>query len=258
MRRIIIAACLSILLLYFLFWAAASIAQAQVYRYVDEKGTTHFTDNPQKSGYRALKGFAEFWASKDSDKYHYSSCKWSQKISLSNLIKFSSPEKAREAGYVPCRVCNPPLPLRPEMGSETRNFPKSEKDVQQIYCTQVTDGDTIVVNMNGKKEKIRLIGVNTPETRDPRKPVEYFGKEASLFTRNTVLGKEVRLEFDQRKRDKHRRLLAYVYLTDGTFLNAEIIRQGYGFAYAVYPFKYMEEFRKLEKEARENNRGLWK
>jgi micrococcal nuclease len=72
-----------------------------------------------------------------------------------------------------------------------------------------------------------------------------------------VEGKEVRLEYDQTRRDRYNRVLAYVYLMDGTFLNAEIIKQGYGFAYTKYPFKYMEEFRAYEREARENERGLW-
>jgi micrococcal nuclease len=110
---------------------------------------------------------------------------------------------------------------------------------------------------DGRKEKVRLIGVDTPETVHPQKPVEYFGKEASAFTRRMVEGKEVRLEFDWQQRDKYGRLLAYVYLPDGSFLNAEIIKQGYGFAYTRFPFKYLEEFRQCEKEAREQKRGLW-
>lgn len=72
-----------------------------------------------------------------------------------------------------------------------------------------------------------------------------------------VEGKRVRLEYDWERRDKYGRTLAYVYLEDGTFLNAEIIRQGYGFAYTRFPFKYLEEFRNLETEAREAGRGLW-
>ena len=129
---------------------------------------------------------------------------------------------------------------------------------QESYlCTRVIDGDTIVVDMSGKEERVRLIGVDTPETVHPEKPVEYFGKEASEFTKNMVEGKELRLEYDWQKRDKYGRLLAYVYLMDGTFLNAEIIKQGYGFAYTKFPFKYLEEFRKYEREARESGRGLW-
>jgi micrococcal nuclease len=130
---------------------------------------------------------------------------------------------------------------------------------QNFYlCTRVIDGDTIIVNIEGKKEKVRLIGVDTPETVHPNKPVEYFGKEASEFTKKMVEGKKVRLEYDWQKRDKYGRLLAYVFLTDGTFLNAEIIKQGYGFAYTKYPFKYLDEFRRYEREARENGRGLWR
>jgi micrococcal nuclease len=130
---------------------------------------------------------------------------------------------------------------------------------QNFYlCTRVIDGDTIIVDMDGKEERVRLIGVDTPETVHPSKPVEYFGKEASEFTKSMVEGKKVRLEYDWQRRDKYGRLLAYIYLEDGTFLNAEIIKQGYGFAYTRFPFKYLEEFRQYEREARENGRGLWK
>lgn len=122
-------------------------------------------------------------------------------------------------------------------------------------CLRVIDGDTIVIEGN---EKVRLIGVDTPETVHPKKPVQYFGKEASAFTKKMVEGKQVRLEYDWQRKDKYGRTLAYVYLEDGTFLNLEIIKQGYGFAYIKYPFKFLEEFRQAEKEARENKRGLWK
>ncbi len=97
-----------------------------------------------------------------------------------------------------------------------------------FFCSHVVDGDTIIVETNNKNEKVRLIGVDTPETVHPLKPVEDFGKEASDFTRRMVEGKKVRLEFDWQLRDKYGRLLAYVYLGKGTFLNAEIIKQGYG------------------------------
>lgn len=129
---------------------------------------------------------------------------------------------------------------------------------QDFYlCTRVVDGDTIIVKMNGTEERVRLIGVDTPETVHPVKPVEYFGKAASAFTKQMAEGKKVRLEYDWQKKDKYGRLLAYVYLEDGIFLNAEIIKQGYGFAYTRFPFKYLDDFRKYEREARENIRGLW-
>ena len=120
--------------------------------------------------------------------------------------------------------------------------------------TRVVDGDTIVVAGVGT---VRLIGVDTPETVDPRAPVQFFGKEASEFTRRMAEGKAVRLEFDAQGTDKYQRTLSYVYLSDGTFLNAEIVKQGYGHAYVKYPFKYLEQFRGYEREAREGQRGLW-
>ena len=131
-------------------------------------------------------------------------------------------------------------------------------NAQAFYlCTRVVDGDTLIVKMDNMKDRVRLIGVNTPETVHPEKPVEYFGKEASAFTKEMVEGKKVLLKYDFQKRDKYGRLLAYVYLEDGRLLNAEIIKQGYGFAYTKYPFTYLDAFREYEKEARDNKRGLW-
>ena len=127
---------------------------------------------------------------------------------------------------------------------------------KEIYgVKRVIDGDTIELT-NG--ESVRLIGGDTPETKHPYKPVEYFGEEAYRFTKRMVEGKKVRLEFDWQERDRYGRLLAYVYLMDGRFVNAEIIKQGYGHAYTKYPFKFLEEFRHYEREARGNKIGLWK
>ena len=119
---------------------------------------------------------------------------------------------------------------------------------------RVVDGDTIIVSGVGR---VRLIGVDTPESVDPRRPVEFFGKEASAFTRRLVDGQRVRLEYDWEGTDRYGRTLAYVYLPDGTLVNAEIIRRGYGHAYTRFPFKYLERFRQFEREARTAGRGLW-
>jgi len=127
---------------------------------------------------------------------------------------------------------------------------------QDYYeVSKVVDGDTIRLE-NG--ETVRLIGIDTPETVHPSKAVEYYGKEASDFTRMMVEGKQVELEFDVQRRDKYNRLLAYVYLEDGTFVNAELVKEGYA-KVSTYPpnVKYADLFTKLQKEARENNRGLW-
>lgn len=124
---------------------------------------------------------------------------------------------------------------------------------------EFVDGDTIAVDMAGVKETIRMIGVDTPETKDPRKPVQCFGTAASQFTRELIGHNNVRLEADptNTNRDRYNRLLRYVYLPDQTLVNAEIIKQGYGFAYVSFPFTKMEEFKQLQTEARVNNRGLW-
>lgn len=124
---------------------------------------------------------------------------------------------------------------------------------------EVYDGDTVAISMNGVREKIRMIGVDTPETHDPRKEVQCFGKAASEFTRELLDGQNVRLEADptNQNRDRYDRLLRYIYLPDGTLVNAKLIEDGYGFAYIHFPFEKLDEFEQLENEAREAERGLW-
>lgn len=125
--------------------------------------------------------------------------------------------------------------------------------------TEVNDGDTITVDMDGKKERIRLIGVDTPETQDPRKPVQCFGKAATEFTRHLIGDQPVRLESDtlSSNRDRYNRLLRYVYTPDGKLIQAEIIKQGYGFAYTSFPFTKSDEFKQYETNARQQELGLW-
>ena len=123
-----------------------------------------------------------------------------------------------------------------------------------VVVERVIDGDTVVVSGIGT---VRLIGVDPPETVDPRKPVQFFGKEASAFATGLLLRQTVRVEYDQQRTDRYNRTLAYLYLPDGRLANTEIIRQGYGHAYLSYPFSKMEAFRQAEREAREAGRGLW-
>ena len=129
----------------------------------------------------------------------------------------------------------------------------------QYAVTRVFDGDTIEVDMNGARETIRLIGVDTPETQDPRKPVQCFGRAASDFTKELLKNQAVRLEADplSQNRDRYDRLLRYAYLSDGRLIQAEIIRRGYGFAYTSFPFTKSQEFTEYQREARSSNRGLW-
>jgi micrococcal nuclease len=137
--------------------------------------------------------------------------------------------------------------------------PSVKRTDARLLVTRVVDGDTFKIESGSSEDTVRLIGVDTPETVDPRRPVQHFGKEASEFTRRLVEGKRVALrgETGGQNRDKYDRLLRYVYLEDGTLVNAEIIRQGYGHAYIKYPFSKMEEFIALERQAREQGRGLW-
>jgi micrococcal nuclease len=102
-----------------------------------------------------------------------------------------------------------------------------------------------------------MIGVDTPETVHPNRHVEYFGAEASGFTKDALLGKDVYLALDWDTRDRYGRLLAYIYTEDSACHNAEIIRQGFGHAYTRFAFQFLDEFRQFEDEAREAKRGLW-
>lgn len=137
--------------------------------------------------------------------------------------------------------------------------PTITKISKNLYnVTRIVDGDTIVIDYKGKQEKVRLIGVNTPETVKPNSPVEHYGKEASDFTKKMLTNKKVELEFDIGQRDKYNRLLAYIYL-DGVMFNKTLVKEGYAQVMTIPPnVKYADEFIKLQKEARENKRGLWK
>lgn len=138
------------------------------------------------------------------------------------------------------------------------SFRDTDNPKQCNYQTvsMVIDGDTFELS-NGTK--IRLIGVDTPETVDPREDVQWFGREAAKKLREWILGRTVCLKKDRDKTqdiDKYGRVLRYVW-KDSFFVNAELIKQGYGVAYTHYPFQYLEDFRRYEREAGENNLGLW-
>lgn len=127
-------------------------------------------------------------------------------------------------------------------------------EVEQYEVTRVVDGDTIIVARLGK---IRLIGVDTPEMKHPDEPVQYFAEEAKDYVKSQVLNKKVTLKFDQNKRDQFNRWLAYVYLPDGSMLNAKIIQNGFGYVYIKEQFKYKNDFIKYEGIARKEKRGIW-
>jgi len=127
---------------------------------------------------------------------------------------------------------------------------------------EVIDGDTLDIDLpDGEHEdtRIRLIGVDTPETKHPQYDVMYFGPEATEFTTQKALGKKVTLLLDPTGdvRDRYGRLLAYVVLPCGDVLNAELIKQGYGYAYLSFPHSYFTEYQSLMEEAMTARVGLW-
>jgi micrococcal nuclease len=152
----------------------------------------------------------------------------------------------------------------------------AEADISRMLPAEVVrhiDGDTVVVRIAHPppelqtQETIRMIGVDTPETVHPNKPTQPFGPEASAFTKEQLLGKQVYLAFDWDLRDRYGRLLAYLYIIEeiekreearvGTCFNTRLIREGYAYAYRYFAFQFMEEFTDLEQAAREAKRGLW-
>lgn len=139
-----------------------------------------------------------------------------------------------------------------------RSFPIKDQELElskKIYVLNVIDGDTIKLS-DGKV--VRYIGINTPETKDKRKGIECYGKEAFEKNKELVEGKEIRLEKDVSEKDKYGRLLRYVYVDD-IFVNDYLVREGYAYAVTYPPdVKYQKQFKEAQEEARENNRGLWK
>ncbi len=151
-----------------------------------------------------------------------------------------------------------------------KNFevPKSQsienpvtKQIQEVKLIRVVDGDTLLLNINGKKERVRLVGMDAPESVKPNTPVECFGKEASEHLKDLVQGKKLVFLSDpsQDSRDRFHRLLGYVF-ADQENLAEKMIYDGYAYEYTYnrsYPYQYQSIFRKAEREARENERGLW-
>lgn len=140
-------------------------------------------------------------------------------------------------------------------GEQDRGITELSSDEKWFEVTRVIDGDTIELE-NG--EKVRYIGINTPESVDPRKKVECLGKEAATFNKSLVEGKRVRLEKDVSDRDKYGRLLRFVFLEDGTFVNEVLVREGYASTMPYAPDVSKKDlFREAETDAKQNEMGLW-
>jgi len=136
----------------------------------------------------------------------------------------------------------------------------SQDNSATVQVVRVIDGDTIqVCCVFGDRVKVRYIGIDTPETHHPMRGVEPYGMEAAEANRKLVDGKTVRLEFDVQQFDKYGSTLAYVYLEDDTFVNAWLVEHGYAMVMTVPPnVKHQELFLRLQREAREERRGLWR
>lgn len=147
------------------------------------------------------------------------------------------------------------IPLVVVVGARLLAPSDSPGRTRTAVVERAVDGDTIVL-VGG--ERVRYVGMDTPELHHPRKPVQPYAREAWIVNRQLVEGRRVRLEFDVQPRDRYGRTLAYVFLEDGTFVNAELVRQGYAQILTIPPnVKYQDRFLALQREARQQRRGLW-
>ncbi len=153
------------------------------------------------------------------------------------------------------QVVVPPEPKKTTPPSQPpEQLPQRAANPDEVLVKRVVDGDTVEL---ASGEKVRLIGIDTPETVDPRKSVQCFGKEAKEFTRSLLENQWVRLETDIEPKDKYGRTLAYVY-RDELFVNDTIIREGYAHVMTIPPnVRYAEVFRESQQFARVQNKGLW-
>ncbi|HXG41234.1 MAG TPA: thermonuclease family protein [Dehalococcoidia bacterium] len=150
----------------------------------------------------------------------------------------------------------PPPPPAPTLPAGVA-LPTPPPGLPQAHVTRVVDGDTIEVSMAGRRYTVRYIGVDTPESVAPGQPVECYGREASRRNRELVEGKTVLLEKDVSETDRYGRLLRYVW-ADGVMVNAVLVAEGYA-QVATFPpdVKYVDLFRRLQEQARQQGLGLW-
>ena len=132
---------------------------------------------------------------------------------------------------------------------------RREARTETARVTRVVDGDTLRLDDG---VKVRLLGVDTPETKHPGKPRQWYGKEASAFTKKLLTGRRVLLQTEGKQmKDRYGRMLAYVSLSDGTDVNAELVRQGYAQVYRKKRCGRQDELLALEREAKKAKRGMW-
>jgi micrococcal nuclease len=140
------------------------------------------------------------------------------------------------------------------------DFAKDDGDLpRQARVVRVVDGDTIAVQAGGRRETVRYIGIDTPESVKPNTPVQCFAKAASAANARLVRGRTVRMVLDAERRDRYGRLLAYVYrAADGVFVNARLVREGYARTLQIRPnIHFASRFSVLQNVAKSERRGLW-
>lgn len=181
-------------------------------------------------------------------------------LALASVLVFSgacSTEAPSSSNPSAAQTLTSPSPSVPAADASPESFTPS---AYPWLVTKVVDGDTIYVSGPEREIKVRLIGVNTPETKHPTKPVECFGPEASAFATERLSGQYVSLVEDvsQGSEDKYGRALAYVYTQDGSLFNLDLIAGGYAYEYTYAdPYKFQAEFRAAQGEAEASLQGLW-
>lgn len=150
----------------------------------------------------------------------------------------------------------------PESAEQARSYDLEKYHARTFTVVNVVDGDTIDIDIaDGKYDhtRARLWGIDTPETKNPETGVMYFGPEAAEFTKKMVLGKPVTVYLDEtRTRDKYDRLLAYIKLPDGGFLNEVLLSEGFAYADLRFKHDFYNKYKQLEGVARTNKKGLWR
>jgi micrococcal nuclease len=150
------------------------------------------------------------------------------------------------------------LLLLTDVGDDGEGAPAPGGKRASARVVSVTDGDTIRVDIGGREEPVRYIGIDTPESVIPDEPPECFGEEAARANRDLVEGRSVRLVFGPERRDQYDRLLAYVYAGE-TFVNAELVRRGFARTLEIAPNTgFADEFARLQQAAANAGRGLWR
>lgn len=160
-----------------------------------------------------------------------------------------------------CAVCLVSYAVVSANASETNRFHEVHIDQIKLYpVSSVIDGDTFKARVDNRQITVRMLGINTPETVDPRKPPQCFGPEASEETKSLLMGHSVRLAFNPNReaRDRYGRYLLYVHRDDGLFVNEYLVKGGFAREYTVgKPYSMQAEFRKAESEAKATKDGLW-